>query len=227
MNRFRTSLALALSSALAASGCASMDETGRDTAKGAAIGAAAGAVLGAAVRHNDRGRGAATGAAIGAVAGAIGGNIWSKKMQEQKRAMEEAARGTGVGVVQTENNELKLDIPADASFDVGRAQIKPTMAPVLDRFAGTLREHQVTKVRIVGHTDSTGSDAINDPLSVERATSARSYLVARGVDSSRVAVDGRGSREPVADNTSAQGREKNRRIEVFVAEAQPAAPKQD
>jgi outer membrane protein OmpA-like peptidoglycan-associated protein len=73
-------------------------------------------------------------------------------------------------------------------------------------------------VRIVGHTDSTGSDAINNPLSVNRAQRARDYLVARGVSSSRISIDGRGSREPVADNGTADGRARNRRIDIFLAE---------
>lgn len=204
-----------------AAGCANMTETQRDTAKGAGIGAAAGGVLGAIVRDDNRGRGAATGAAIGAAAGAIAGNIWSNRMQEQRRVMEEATRGTGVDVSRTANNELKLDIPADASFDVGSAAIKPTMAPVLDRFAATLREHPGTTVRIIGHTDSTGSDAVNEPLSVNRAASARAYLVARGVSQNRIQIDGRGSRQPVASNETADGRARNRRIEVYVAEPSP------
>jgi outer membrane protein OmpA-like peptidoglycan-associated protein len=74
------------------------------------------------------------------------------------------------------------------------------------------------EVRIVGHTDSTGSDAINNPLSVNRAQSARDYLVARGVNSSRISIDGRGSREPVADNGTESGRARNRRIDIFLAE---------
>ena len=185
-------------------------------------------MLGAVVSDN-RGKGAMVGGAIGAAAGAIGGNIWSKRMQEQKRAMEDATQGTGVAVTQTPDNELKLDIPSDISFDTGRADIKPEMRPVLDRFAQSLTQHPVTTVRIIGHTDSTGSDAVNNPLSMERAASARDYLTGHGVASSRIAIDGRGEHEPIADNSSVEGRSKNRRIEVFVAEpesapAPPAAP---
>ena len=74
------------------------------------------------------------------------------------------------------------------------------------------------EVRIVGHTDNTGSDAINNPLSVNRAQSARDYLVSRGVSSSRISIDGRGSREPIADNATEAGRARNRRIDLFLAE---------
>jgi outer membrane protein OmpA-like peptidoglycan-associated protein len=90
---------------------------------------------------------------------------------------------------------------------------------VLDQFAQGLDPKM--RVRVVGHTDSTGSDAINDPLSVQRATSVRNYLSNRGVDPARTEVQGRGSREPVADNTTEAGRAMNRRVEIFLSE--PAA----
>ena len=102
------------------SGCANMNETQQGTAKGAGIGAVAGALLGAATGGS---KGAATGAVLGGAVGAGGGYIWSKKMQDQKVAMEQATRGTGVAVSQTQDNRLKLDIPSDVSFDVGRAAI--------------------------------------------------------------------------------------------------------
>jgi outer membrane protein OmpA-like peptidoglycan-associated protein len=153
--------------------------------------------------------------------GAGGGYLWSKKMQDQKVAMERATAGTGVAVSQTADNRLKLDIPADISFDVGRSAIKSNFAPVLTQFASSLNQNPITTVTIIGHTDSTGSDAINNPLSVDRANAARDYLVSRGVASQRIATDGRGSREPIANNGTEQGRAQNRRVEIYVAE--PAA----
>jgi outer membrane protein OmpA-like peptidoglycan-associated protein len=159
-----------------------------------------------------------TGAAIGAAVGAGGGYLWSKHMEEQKKAMEQATQGTGVSVSQTADNQLKLDIPSDVSFDTNRYDIKPNLRPILDRFATTLNQNPVTTVTIIGHTDSTGTDAINDPLSVNRAAATRDYLVAHGVATNRIVISGRGSREPVADNNTAEGRAKNRRVEIFVAE---------
>lgn len=99
--------------------------------------------------------------------------------------MVAATQGTGVEVTQTPNNELKLEVPSDISFDVGKADIKPQLRPVLDRFAQTLQTNPVTNVRIIGHTDSTGTNAINDALSVQRAASARDYTTARGVAMNR------------------------------------------
>ena len=203
------------------SGCANMNETQRDTGMGAAIGAVAGGLIGAATAGGNKGKSAATGAAIGAALGAGGGYLWSQNMQKQRAEMEQATAGTGIGISQTTDNQLKVDIPADVSFDVGRYAIKPNMRPVLDRLASTLNQHPVTTVTIIGHTDSTGSDAVNDPLSVNRAASTRDYLVQRGVSAQRIAVDGRGSRQPVADNTTAAGHAMNRRVEIFIAEAAP------
>ena len=200
-------------------GCANMNETQKTTATGAGIGAAAGAVIGG---LTGGGRGAAAGAAIGAAAGAGGGYLWSKHMQEQKATMEQATKDTGVNVTQTADNQLKLEIPSDVSFDSGRYDIKPAMRPILDRFATTLTQNPVTTVRIIGHTDSTGSDAVNGPLSINRAGATRDYLVSRGVAMNRIAIDGHGSREPIASNDTAAGRAKNRRVEIFVAEAAPA-----
>jgi outer membrane protein OmpA-like peptidoglycan-associated protein len=212
-------LAITLSAmALALSGCANMSETQRDTGTGAAIGAVAGGLIGAATAGGNKGKSAATGAAIGAALGAGGGYLWSQNMQKQRAEMEQATAGTGIGISQTTDNQLKVDIPADVSFDVGRYAIKPNMRPVLDRLASTLNQHPVTTVTIIGHTDSTGSDAVNDPLSVNRAAATRDYLVQRGVSAQRVVVDGRGARQPVADNSTSAGRAMNRRVEIFIAE---------
>ncbi|HEX2531524.1 MAG TPA: OmpA family protein [Burkholderiaceae bacterium] len=205
--------------ATALTGCANMNEVQRGTATGAGVGAGVGAVIGAATGGGG-GRRAATGAVIGGAAGAVIGNIWSTKMEQQKRAMEQATRGTGVQVSQTPDNRLKLDIPADISFDLNRADIKPNFRPVLDKFAATLAENPGTTVTIIGHTDNTGSDAINDPLSMNRAARTRDYLAARGVASDRFRIEGRGSHEPLVSNNSEANRARNRRVEIFVAQPQ-------
>jgi len=212
-----TSLTLA---AFVMTGCANMSETQQGTAKGAGIGAVAGAVLGAATGGS---RGAATGAVLGGAVGAGGGYLWSRKMQDQKVAMERATVGTGVAVSQTSDNRLKLDIPSDISFATGRSDINSSFAPILNQFASSLNQNPVTTVTIVGHTDNTGSDATNNPLSMDRANSTRNYLAARGVANNRIATDGRGEREPIADNNTNDGRSKNRRVEIYVAEPVQAA----
>lgn len=216
----RKCLILGIAITFAVGGCANLSETQQGTAQGAAIGAGAGAIIGAIA---GKGKGAAIGAGVGAGVGALGGYVWSKRMEEQRRQMEAATAGTGVQVTQTQDNRLKIEIPSDISFDTGRANIKPNMRPVLDSFANSLRNNPVTQVSIIGHTDNTGSDAINNPLSVNRAASTRDYLVGRGVGSQRISIDGRGSYEPLVANNTAANRALNRRVEIFVVEQQRQA----
>ena len=200
-------------------GCADMSQTQKSTGIGAGAGALAGAAIGS-LTGGDRGA-IAAGAAIGAAVGAGGGYLWSQRMENQKKQMEQATQGTGVAVTQTPNNELKLQIPSDVSFDTGRADIKPNFQPILDQFASGLRNNPNAEVRIIGHTDNTGTDAINNPLSIQRAAATRDYLIARGVRSNAFNIDGMGSRQPVADNNSPTGRAQNRRVEIFVGERPP------
>ena len=219
--RRRADRALALilaTSALAwgLGGCADMSERQKGTATGAAVGAVGGAVIGKAT-----GGKAGTGAVVGGVVGAVAGNLWSKRMEDKQRAMEQATRGTGVDVQRTADNQLKLNIPADLSFDVGRAAVKPDMAALLDKFAQGLDVGM--QVQVIGHTDNTGSDALNQALSRERAESVRDHLAAKGVAVARIVVAGKGEQQPVADNTTAEGRAHNRRVEIFLREPQKAS----
>ena len=203
--------------ALLTAGCADMSERQKGTAVGAGVGAGLGAVIGSAT-----GGKAGTSALIGGALGAVAGNLWSKRMEDRRQAMEQATKGTNVEVTRTDDNQLKLNIPNDISFDTGSAAIKPQLRAVLDPFATSLRDDPGARLMIVGHTDNTGSDAINNPLSVERAQSVRDYLVTRGVTGARVETAGRGDREPIASNTTEAGRAKNRRVEIFLREPAPA-----
>ena len=211
----RTSLAAVSAAAIVLAGCADtgMTSTQKNTAIGAGIGALAGAAIG----------GNTTGALVGAGLGAAGGYVWSKNMEQKKAAMEQATVGSGATVTQTADNQLKLNVPGDLSFDTGRADIKPNMRPILDQFANGLAGQPNTEVRIIGHTDSTGSDEANNRLSLQRAEATRNYLVARGVSASQVVVAGRGEHEPVADNGTEAGRARNRRVEIFLGEKNVAA----
>lgn len=192
----------------AADGSSGMSPTARDTAIGAGLGALAGVAIG----------GNTKGALIGAGVGAAGGYIWSQHMQQKKLAMERATMGSGATVVQTPDNQLKLNIPSDVSFDTGRADIKPNFRGILDQFASGLSSQPNTEVRIIGHTDSTGPDELNNRLSLQRAEATRNYLVARGVNAQQVFTAGRGETEPLADNSTEQGRARNRRVEIFLGE---------
>jgi outer membrane protein OmpA-like peptidoglycan-associated protein len=218
MNRslIRTTAISLTAIALVLSGCESMSPRAKGTAVGAGVGAVAGAAVGSAT-----GGKAGTGAAIGGVLGAVAGNLWSKRQEDRRIAMEQATQGTGVDVTRTADNQLKVNIPSDVSFDTGSATIRPQMRAVLDPFAASLKDDPKAQLTIVGHTDSTGSEAVNNPLSVQRAQSVRDYLSSRGVATGRVLTEGRGEREPVSDNTTDAGRAKNRRVEILLRE--PAA----
>jgi outer membrane protein OmpA-like peptidoglycan-associated protein len=218
MNRslIRTTAFSLTAIALLLSGCESMSPRAKGTAVGAGVGAVAGAAVGSAT-----GGKAGTGAAIGGVLGAVAGNLWSKRQEDRRIAMEQATQGTGVDVTRTADNQLKVNIPSDVSFDTGSATIRPQMRAVLDPFAASLKDDPKAQLTIVGHTDSTGSEAVNNPLSVQRAQSVRDYLSSRGVATGRVLTEGRGEREPVSDNTTDTGRAKNRRVEILLRE--PAA----
>jgi len=200
-----------IAAALVSAGCGNMSDRQRGTAQGAGAGAVAGALLGG-VTGGSAGRGAVIGGALGAVTG----NLWSKHMEDKRKALSQATAGTGMAVERTADNRLKLNVPSDVSFDTGSADIKPQMRPVLDEVGRSLEPG--VRVTVVGHTDSTGGDAINDPLSRERAMAVRDYLRARGMPVERVSVQGRGSREPVASNDSDSGRAANRRVEIFLSD---------
>jgi len=213
--RNTTAAVLALATAVALTGCETMTDTQRNTALGVGIGALAGAGIAKAT-----GGKAGTGALIGAAVGGVGTYIWSANMERQRQELEAATRGTGVAVSRTADNQLQLAIPSDISFDSNSATIKSQFRPVLNSFTDSLRRNPGTHVVIVGHTDSTGGAHINDPLSLNRANAARDYIFNQGVRGPRIQTEGRGAREPVASNESAWGRAKNRRIDIFVAQAQ-------
>ncbi|MBO7411678.1 MAG: OmpA family protein [Ottowia sp.] len=206
----RAPLAAMLAAAVLASGCA-LTETQRDVAIGAGVGAVVGGIAGD-----------GKGAAIGAGVGAVGGYAWSRYMESKRQQMAQATAGTGVQVSQTADNQLQLNIPNDISFATNKSDIQPRLRPILDQFAQGMNQQPGLEIFIVGHADSTGSDAVNDPLSLARANSVRDYLVQRGVPFNTIRTEGRGSRQPIADNSTAAGRAQNRRVEIFLAErAQP------
>jgi outer membrane protein OmpA-like peptidoglycan-associated protein len=140
-------------------------------------------------------------------------NSWTARLASLKTELESSTKGTGVVIEQTTDNQLHLVIPNELSFDVGRANVKRNLAQVLDKAAEGLRSATAASVRVVGHTDNTGSEEGNERLSVSRADSVR-----RGVSTTAITTDGRGSREPLADNSTPAGRAQNRRVEIFVAE---------
>jgi len=193
------------------SACAAGDPY-RHTKAGAGIGAVSGAVIG---HQLDSRSGRYVGAAVGALTGAAVGNYMDQQQQALERALA-AERRRGLNVERLEDGSLRLDLPSEVLFDFDSAAIKPAFVPALQRVAGALREYDRTVVYIVGHTDSVGSDAYNLDLSVRRAESVAGFLASSGVSDNRLRTEGRGKREPVASNATPEGRQLNRRVEIYI-----------
>ncbi len=150
----------------------------------------------------------------------VNGNVWSSQMQDQYAVLTSTNVAGSVSVVKTFDNQIKIQIPSDISFSINRADVKPDFKKLLNVIVSVLVNNPRSIATVIGHTDNTGSDAVNDPLSVARATSVKDYLTEGGVDSARVSKDGRGSREPIVTNDTSANRAKNRRVEIFIR--QPA-----
>lgn len=181
--------------------------------KGGGIGAAGGALIGAGIGKvlGNTGIGAAIGGVVGGAAGTLIGN----KMDKQKRELEEQMKNAKVETV-NDGQAIRVTFDSGILFATGKADLSSSSQVELRKFAANLQQHTQTDILIVGHTDNTGSDKINDPLSLNRAGSVRSFLASQGIAISRMQVDGKGSHEPVADNSTAAGRKENRRVEVYI-----------
>jgi len=193
-------------------GCAA-DDPNRRAKTGAAIGAVAGAVLG---HQLDDDSGRYIGAVVGAVAGGAVGHYMDNQQNEFEQALADERYAHDVEIERLQDESLKLNVPSEVSFDFDRAEIKPAFRPTLDKVADILVRYDRSIVHVIGHTDSTGSDAYNQDLSERRARSVATYLAGRGVADSRLQTEGRGEREPRDTNTTAAGRQLNRRVELII-----------
>ena len=176
---------------------------------GALIGGATGAVLGNAI-GDDAGStiiGGAVGAAIG---GAIG-----ESMERQERELNQQLAGSGARITNT-GSQLRVILPEAVTFPTGSDVVNSSFRPALDEVARSLRAHPSSTVRVVGHTDTVGSEAFNRQLSTDRALSVARILIANGVPASRITYSGRGFSEPITSNSTAAGRAANRRVEVII-----------
>lgn len=186
--------------------------------KGGGIGAAAGGLLGAGVGHVAGNR--TLGAVIGAVVGGTAGTLIGNKMDKQKRALEEQlAREAKIESV-NDGQAIKVTFDSGILFATGKAALNEGSRTSLRKLAANLAANPQTNIQIVGHTDNTGSDRVNDPLSVNRAKSVFDYLTSQGVTNSRMEYAGRGSKDPIADNSTAFGRQENRRVEIYILASQ-------
>lgn len=202
--------AMLLSLAILFSGCGASN-----TLKGTGIGAGAGGALGAGIGAIiGGGKGAAWGAGIGAVVGGSAGAIIGHKMDKQKAELEKI---NGAQVESINNGEaIKVTFESGILFPTNSSTLNSASKNALDNFATSLVNNPDTDVKIYGHTDNTGTDAINNPLSEKRASAVYNYLTQKGVSNTRLVSQGLGSTQPVADNSTAAGRTQNRRVEVYI-----------
>jgi len=206
--RIKNSLiAAGLALSILGTSCNSLNKT----QKGAAIGAGAGGTIGALIGHSagNTALGAIIGGAVGGTAGALIGH----KMDKQAAEIKQTVPGATV-VRQGEGILVKFD--SGILFDIDKTNLKAAAQTNLHNLAASLKNNPQTNITIIGHTDTTGTADHNMDLSIRRAQSVRSFLVADNVSSSRLTTMGKGSTEPIASNATAAGRTQNRRVEIVI-----------
>lgn len=199
---------------LTVSGCVTDPNTGEKkisrTAIGGVGGVLAGGLLGGLI-------GGKTGRIIGAGIGGVAGGVVGYKMDQQIKELKEQTAGSGVDVSETDNGSaILVNLPDGVTFDVGSYTLKSQFRTTLDQVAQSLIQYPNSLIDVYGHTDSTGSDSFNQTLSENRARSVANYLISRGVPAARIRSQGFGETQPIADNTTADGRMKNRRVEIKI-----------
>ena len=181
-----------------------------NTKGGAAAGAALGAITGALIGGDNTGRNAALGAVVG---GAIGAAVGDQLDQQAAELRQEL--GNEISVVNT-GSELVVTMPQDILFDVDSAALRPDLQSDLAALSANLQRYPDTNVQVVGHTDNTGEASYNQDLSARRATSVANELFIGGVSPTRVVTLGRGEDQPISSNLTPEGRQQNRRVEIFI-----------
>ena len=187
-----------------------MSKTAKGGLIGAGTGAAAGAILG---RVLGGGKGTAIGAIVGAAAGGATGAIIGRKMDKQAADLQKDMKNARVERV---GEGIKITFDSGILFDTNAAALRGASVSEIDKMAAVLLKYPDTNVLVEGHTDASGSDAINQPLSERRAQAVAAETIAKGVPASRVTTQGYGSTQPVADNSTMEGKQANRRVEVAI-----------
>lgn len=221
MNRIKsTTVSVILGLSLISAGCATQDEFGRprpqtDAEKGAVYGAVAGAVIGGLVSKK-RTKGALVGAVGGGLAGAAVGSYMDSQKRDFEQVLAPEVNNGSITIEKLPQNALKIVMTSQTAFDTDSAAIKPAFGGTMDKVSKIVNKYGKTALTIVGHTDSTGSTSHNQELSERRARSVYDYFSAKNVAPERMEAHGRGASEPRASNTSAEGRQKNRRVEILI-----------
>jgi outer membrane protein OmpA-like peptidoglycan-associated protein len=180
------------------------------TAIGALAGAAVGAGSGALIAgKGHRGTGALIGGAIGAAGGGAIGNYMDRQAAEMKRKLPEAA-------IAREGDKLYVALPSGILFGVDKTDIKPEARESIAKAAEVLVKYPDTYITVEGHTDSTGPSEYNQNLSERRADAVRGMLLRDGVPASRLSIKGYGESDPIADNSTPEGQQLNRRVQLEI-----------
>ncbi|MBD8018480.1 MULTISPECIES: OmpA family protein [Kaistella] len=206
--------ALFLSAGLLLTSCESV-QNANNQQKGTVIGTAAGAVIGGVLGNNlGKGKNAPAGAVLGGIVGGVAGNVIGRNMDKQAKEIKETLPGAevervgeGIRVTMKENM---------VNFGFDSSDLTSSAKANLDKLAEVLKNNPDTNINIYGHTDSKGTEAYNQSLSERRAASVRSYLISKGVASSRMITMGVGENEPIATNDTDAGRAENRRVEFAI-----------
>lgn len=183
--------------------------------KGAVIGATGGAVIGGIIGNNTKGGNTALGAIIGGVVGGAAGGYIGNRMDEQAKKIEQEIPGAEVERV-GEGINVTFDEASGVYFDTEKYNINAKSQETLNKLVGIFKEYPKSNILVEGHTDDTGSDSYNLTLSKNRAQAVTSYLVNNGVSSGRFDTKWYGEAQPKYDNTTADGRAKNRRVELAI-----------
>lgn len=184
------------------------------TAKGGLLGAGGGAVVGGVLGRVIGGKnGTAAGAIIGAAVGGSGGALIGRKMDKQAAELQRDMQNARVERV---GEGIKITFDSGILFDTNSSTLRAASQTEIQKMAAVLQKYPDTNVLVEGHTDNTGSDAINNPLSQRRAQAVADYTTQQGVDASRITTQGYGSSQPIADNTTEAGKQANRRVEIAI-----------
>ncbi|MFS4415174.1 OmpA family protein [Maribacter sp. 2307ULW6-5] len=196
-------------------GCSPIKNANK-TQKGAAIGVAGGAIIGGVLGNNlGKGNNTALGAILGAAIGGAAGGYIGNRMDRQAERIEEELPGAQVERV-GEGINVTFTQDAGVHFDTNKADVKGEAAATLDKLVSIFKEYPKTNILVEGHTDSAGAAEYNMSLSERRAASVSSYLMANGIDESRITTKWYGEEQPVASNETAEGKSKNRRVELAI-----------
>lgn len=195
-------------------GCEAYNNTNK-TQRGAAVGVAGGALLGAILGNNVKGGSSELGALIGGVVGGAAGAIIGNQMDNQAKKIESEIPGAEVKRVD-DGIVVTFDENSGVTFASGKADLTPDSKVLLNKLINVLKEYPETNVIVAGHTDSTGSDALNMSLSEKRAKSVTNYFTSNGLASSRFTTKWYGETQPAYDNATAEGRSKNRRVNIAI-----------